>query len=49
MEFAHEVFKQDPSDYPVSFHVLVEYPEVYGGVYYVKFQILFSCSTGLRL
>lgn len=42
-------FVQDPLDYPVSFHVLVGYPEVYPGVYHMKFQIFFSCSTELRL
>ena len=42
-------FVQDPLDYPVSFHVLVGYPEVYPGVYHMKFQIFFSCSTELQL
>ena len=42
-------FVQGPLDYPVSFHALVGYPEVYPGVYHMKFQIFFSCSTELRL
>ena len=42
-------FVQGPLDYPVSFHVVVGYPEVYPGVYHMKFQIFFSCSTELRL
>ena len=33
----------------MSFHVLVGYPEVYPGVYHMKFQIFFSCSTELQL